>query len=75
LSFEITVETLEEIFASKLAIKNIEFGGTTQLFPPDIIKRLHPYWEIELGRLPHPAPKMEKVLKELSGSLGFLDSE
>jgi len=111
LPFDITVETLEEIFASKLraaierkkcrdyfdlwkltklefdrgklkrvftaklAVKGIEFEGTTQLLPPDIKETLHPYWERELGRLLHPAPNMEKVLKELSGSLGFLDSE
>lgn len=106
--FKITVESLEEIFASKLravierkkcrdyfdlwqlskmtfdwkkikktflakcAIKNIEFAGANQLFPPDLQETLKPYWERELGRLINPVPDMKAVLDDLKEAFKFL---
>ncbi len=60
------------LFAKKLAIKGIAFGGLPDIFPPDIEGVLSGYWQKELGRLVHPVPEMSVVLSELRGALGWL---
>lgn len=60
------------LFANKLVIKGITFGGLADVFPPDIADVLSGYWQKELGRLVHPVPEMETVLGELRERLAWL---
>ena len=63
---------IKRIFLAKCALKNIEFEGKDQIFPPDLLETLKPYWERELGRLINPTPDIEEVLKELKKALEFI---
>ena len=63
---------IRAVFAKKCAVKGIEFHGLRQIFAADLHETLKPYWERELGRLIHPTPDMEIILKDLKKALRFL---
>ena len=63
---------IKRIFLAKCALKNIEFEGKDQIFPPDILETLKPYWERELGRLINPTPDIQRVLRDLKKALEFI---
>ena len=65
-------EKAGRFFRKKCEAKDISFQGIDQLFPKDIAAVLKPYWERELGRLVHPLPRLERVLKDLKSKLDFL---
>ena len=61
------------LFHEKLAVKSIVSAGTEVIFPPDLAATLADYWERELGRLVHPVPNLEEVLKGLRHGLDWLE--
>ena len=60
------------LFFKKCEAKQIKFKGPIQFFPADLPQILSSYWERELGRLVHPLPDLERVLKEMRKKLDFL---
>ena len=60
------------LFFKKCELKEIKFEGLVQFFPPDLREILRPYWERELGRLVHPLPELDQVLREMKEKLDFL---
>ena len=61
-----------KLFTKKLKAKKIKWNGLCDVFPPDLEAILAGYWEKELGRLVHPVPAMNTVLRQLKASLGWL---
>ena len=61
------------LFGAKLAAKRIAAGGNEVIFPPDLPAVLADYWERELGRLVHPVPDMQEVLRSLRQGLDWLE--
>jgi len=62
----------KSLFLKKCKVKRIKFGGPAQFFPADLREVLRPYWERELGRLVHPLPELDRVLREIRKGLDFL---
>lgn len=60
---------LKKILKEKLEIKGVKFTSQSQIFSRDLKETLLPYWERELGRLVHPLPDVDIVLKELKNFL------
>lgn len=56
---------VKKILREKLEIKGVKFTSQSQIFPRDLKETLLPYWERELGRLVHPLPDVDTVLKEI----------
>ena len=65
-------QRIKQVFGKKLAVKNLELQGLSQIFPGDLKETLTPYWERELGRLISRLPDMTDVLNSLRETLGFL---
>ncbi|TET45697.1 nucleotidyl transferase AbiEii/AbiGii toxin family protein [candidate division TA06 bacterium] len=69
LELEIDLQHVRTLFERKCEFKDIEFAGSHQFFPADILEVLRPYWERELGRLLQPLPSLETVVSELKKKL------
>jgi len=65
----------KSLFFKKCEVKKIEFKGAEQFFSSDLRDILAPYWERELGRLLHPLPDLDQVLREMKKGLDFLKSK
>jgi predicted nucleotidyltransferase component of viral defense system len=63
-----------DLFRRKLEVKQIDWGGVGDFFPPDLVEILKGYWENELGRLVRPVPDMETALSELRHGLDWLNA-
>ncbi|MFQ5905071.1 MAG: nucleotidyl transferase AbiEii/AbiGii toxin family protein, partial [bacterium] len=70
LELQIDPQRIKTMFESKCEFKEIEFAGSHQFFPADILDVLRPYWERELGRLLQPLPSLETVISDLKEKLG-----
>jgi len=62
---------LRKLVEKKFAYKGMDFRGA-DLFPSDLSEILEGYWKRELGRLVHPVPELEVVIRELDAHLGSL---
>jgi len=69
---EVNHREVGRLFPRKLKAKGIEWNGLQDVFPSDLEAVLAGYWEKELGRLVHPVPAMNTVLRQLKASLGWL---
>lgn len=62
----------KSLFLKKCQAKQIKVRGTTQFLPAGLQEVLTPYWGRELGRLVHPLPNLEQVLRDMRRRLDFL---
>lgn len=63
-------EKVKGIFLEKCKSKGIQFNGTDQFFPDDLIRTLEPYVEKGLSRLSREKlPSIESIIGELGKSL------
>ena len=69
---EVNHREVGRLFPRKLKAKGIEWNGLQDVFPSDLEAVLAGYWEKELGRLVHPVPAMNTLLRQLKASLGWL---
>ena len=65
-------DKLLKLLKKKFEYKDIKMTGTEQVFPADLPEILKGYWERELGRLIHPMPELEIVIRELKEHLNPL---
>ena len=60
---------LKNLIAGKFEYKAIRMKGMDDIFPKDLTGILEGYWNRELGRLIHPMPELETVIRELKNHL------
>jgi len=68
MKLKLDLEKLRKLIEKKFAYKGMDFKGA-DLFPPDLSEILEGYWTRELGRLVHPVPELETVIRELEAHL------
>jgi predicted nucleotidyltransferase component of viral defense system len=67
------LKKLNTLFLVKCRYKKIEFHGSNQFFPSDLLEILQEYWGREMARLVFPVPDLSEVVEDLRTELRFLD--